>query len=327
MAVDPPLIDAAKSGDKDALRVADPEEGGRQRRRGRRHHRAALGQLSRRSGKRRSAASRRRQGERGERSGRDAAVGRQPERQRGHGQAAAGRGRESEPGAAGGRNSGDGGGARRAIPTWSSNCSPRARIVNAHGTRGQTALMWAVSQKHPEVVKVLLAHHADLKLKSDVWTDVMAVPPHGYLPYNKSDSARRRDRADVRGARRRSRFGEAAGGRGRECQRCGCVGRQRHHSRRAFRIHASWSRSCSTRARIRTRLPTALPLCMKPSCAAMRRWSPLCSTMARIANAPLKTWTPTRRSSDDFNFEPALVGATPSGWPRVSPSPTSCGCW
>jgi len=28
-------------------------------------------------------------------------------------------------------------------------------------------------------------------------------------------------------------------------------------------------------------------------------------------NAPLRTWTPTRRSSDDFNFAPELVGATP----------------
>jgi len=28
-------------------------------------------------------------------------------------------------------------------------------------------------------------------------------------------------------------------------------------------------------------------------------------------NAPLRTWTPTRRSSHDFNFAPALVGATP----------------
>src|SRR5207237_6582007 len=28
-------------------------------------------------------------------------------------------------------------------------------------------------------------------------------------------------------------------------------------------------------------------------------------------NAPLRTWTPTRRSSKDFNFGPALVGATP----------------
>src|SRR5580765_4514406 len=55
---------------------------------------------------------------------------------------------------------------------------------NAHGERGQTALMWAVSQQHPAVVKVLTAHGADLKARSDVWNEVMAVPPHGYLPYN-----------------------------------------------------------------------------------------------------------------------------------------------
>ena len=29
------------------------------------------------------------------------------------------------------------------------------------------------------------------------------------------------------------------------------------------------------------------------------------------ANRPLQTWTPTRRSSDDWNFAPELVGATP----------------
>jgi ankyrin repeat protein len=29
------------------------------------------------------------------------------------------------------------------------------------------------------------------------------------------------------------------------------------------------------------------------------------------ANAPLKVWTPTRRSSKDWNFAPELVGATP----------------
>jgi ankyrin repeat protein len=28
-------------------------------------------------------------------------------------------------------------------------------------------------------------------------------------------------------------------------------------------------------------------------------------------NAPLRTWTPTRRASKDFHFEPPLVGATP----------------
>jgi ankyrin repeat protein len=57
---------------------------------------------------------------------------------------------------------------------------------DAHGTRGQTALMWAVSQKHPDVVKVLVARHADIQLRSDIWSDVMAVPPHGYLPYNRA---------------------------------------------------------------------------------------------------------------------------------------------
>jgi ankyrin repeat protein len=29
------------------------------------------------------------------------------------------------------------------------------------------------------------------------------------------------------------------------------------------------------------------------------------------SNAPLRAWTPTRRSSHDFNFDPELVGATP----------------
>jgi ankyrin repeat protein len=57
--------------------------------------------------------------------------------------------------------------------------------MNAHGSRGQTALMWAVAEKHPEVVKVLIAHGANLHAKSDVWSQVMAVEPHGYLPYNK----------------------------------------------------------------------------------------------------------------------------------------------
>src|SRR5207245_5771861 len=58
--------------------------------------------------------------------------------------------------------------------------------VNARAARGQTALMWAVAQKHPEVVKVLLAHGADVQARSDVWSEVMAVPPHGYPDYNRA---------------------------------------------------------------------------------------------------------------------------------------------
>jgi ankyrin repeat protein len=48
--------------------------------------------------------------------------------------------------------------------------------------------------------------------------------------------------------------------------------------------------------------------------AIMRRDEKMASALlARGAdpNAPLRTWTPTRRQSTDFNFAPELVGATP----------------
>ncbi len=76
--------------------------------------------------------------------------------------------------------------ARSGYPEIAEQLMAKGGRVDARGARGQTALMWAVSQKHPEVVRVLLAHHADLQLRSEVWNEVMAVPPHGYLPYNKA---------------------------------------------------------------------------------------------------------------------------------------------
>ena len=63
----------------------------------------------------------------------------------------------------------------------------RGADVNAtEKWRGQTALMWAVAQKHPSVVKVLLARGADPHARSDAWSQVMAVFPHGILDYNRS---------------------------------------------------------------------------------------------------------------------------------------------
>jgi len=46
----------------------------------------------------------------------------------------------------------------------------------------------------------------------------------------------------------------------------------------------------------------------------MRRDEKMVSTLLECGanpNTPLRTWTPTRRSSYDFHFEPAFVGATP----------------
>src|SRR5687768_11215537 len=57
--------------------------------------------------------------------------------------------------------------------------------ANARGPRGQTALMWAVSERHPGVVKALLAGGADVHARSDEWREMMAVPPHGVPQYNR----------------------------------------------------------------------------------------------------------------------------------------------
>ena len=57
--------------------------------------------------------------------------------------------------------------------------------LDRQGSRGQTALMWAAAQRHPEVLEALLEAGADLGVRSDVWTQVMAVPPHSRPEYNR----------------------------------------------------------------------------------------------------------------------------------------------
>ena len=54
--------------------------------------------------------------------------------------------------------------------------------VDAAGARSQTALMWAVAQRHPAVVEVLLAHGADVDARTDVWTQVVKTTPEPWNP-------------------------------------------------------------------------------------------------------------------------------------------------
>jgi ankyrin repeat protein len=56
----------------------------------------------------------------------------------------------------------------------------RGANVNAvESFRGQTALMWAAAENHPEIVDLLLAHHADVKLRAkfDDWPRQMTSEP------------------------------------------------------------------------------------------------------------------------------------------------------
>ena len=182
--------------------------------------------------------------------------------------------------------------------------------LNARAARGQTALMWAVAQKHPEVVKVLIANGADIHARSDSWTEVMAVPPHGYLEYNRA-IPHGSDTALMFAARvddlASAKLLVAAGANVNDEDAWGV-------SAVVLAAHSGFTdvvefllekgaNANSDRAGF-----TALHE------AVMRRDENLVKVLldhGADANLPVRSWTPTRRSSRDFNFPPELIGATP----------------
>jgi len=182
--------------------------------------------------------------------------------------------------------------------------------VNAHGARGQTALMWAAAQKHTDVVKVLLAHGADIHARSDVWTEVMAVPPHGHLEYN---------RAIPHGGETALMF----------AARVGDLASTTLLARSGGNVNDrdAWGVSATTLAAHAGHVDVVeflLDQHADPNAAQagfsalhvaiMRRDEKMIRALlahGADANAPVKSWTPTRRSSKDFHFGPELVDATP----------------
>jgi ankyrin repeat protein len=181
---------------------------------------------------------------------------------------------------------------------------------NVRGTRGQTALMWAVSQKHTDVVKVLLAHHADIKIRSDVWNEVMAVPPHGYLPYNK---------AIPHGGETALMFAARVGDL--DSAKLLVAAGAGVNDTDAWGVSAT---VLAAHSGFRELVEFFLDKGADPNAAGagfsalhiaiMRRDEKMAAALldrGADPNAPLNTWTQTRRSSEDWHFEPSLVGATP----------------
>ena len=125
----------------------------------------------------------------------------------------------------------------------------------------------------------------------------MAVPPHGMPQYNRDDPARGRHGADVCGARRRSRLRRSSSSppartsttpmRGASAPRCSPL----------TPASATWSSSCSNAAPTRTPRRAGFTAL---HAAIMRRHEPMVAALlahGADANTPLRTWTPTRRSS------------------------------
>lgn len=182
--------------------------------------------------------------------------------------------------------------------------------VNARAARGQTALMWAVAQKHPEVVKVLLARGADVHARSEVWSQVMAVPPHGLLEYN---------RAIPHGADTALMFAARVGDL--DSARLLVAAGANVQDQDAWGVSATVLAAHSGHGEL---VEFLLEAGADPNAAAagftalhaaiMRRDEKMVSALlahGADSNARVQSWTPTRRSSKDFNFAPELVGATP----------------
>jgi ankyrin repeat protein len=181
---------------------------------------------------------------------------------------------------------------------------------NTRGARGQTALMWAVSEQHPEVVKVLVAHGADLHAKSDVWSDMMAVPPHGKPEYNRliphggdtalMFAARVGDLASAK-------LLLAAGANVNDADAWGV-------SAMVLAAHSGFTEMVEFLLDKGADANAAGPGFTALHEAVMRRDERMVDALLAHGanpNTPLQTWTPERRSSADFNFAPSLVGATP----------------
>jgi ankyrin repeat protein len=185
--------------------------------------------------------------------------------------------------------------------------------VNARASRGQTALMWAVAQKHPGVVKVLLAHGADVRARSDAWSQVMAVPPHGLLEYN-SAIPHGADTALMFAARvgdlESAKLLLAAGADANDADAWGV-------SAMVLAAHSGFGDLVEfllENGADPNGAPGAAAGFSALHIAIMRRDAKMAGALlarGADANAPLRTWTPTRRTSKDWNFAPELVGATP----------------
>jgi ankyrin repeat protein len=149
-----------------------------------------------------------------------------------------------------------------------------ARVDAREGTRGQTALMWAIVNKHPAVTRILLEHGADIRLRSETRK----------LVYNMGGNR-------SAGRCRRHSVGRSAARR--QCADHVCRPLRRHRIARmlvakgasvndteadgntalivaAHSGHGRWRRSSSNRAPMSGRRRSATPRCMPPCCGHAR---------------------------------------------------------
>lgn len=183
---------------------------------------------------------------------------------------------------------------------------------NAKATRDQTALMIAASRRHPQVIEVLLRYKADLKARSATWSQMMAVPPHGHLPYNRPIphghmtallfAARS---GDLQSAKLLLNAGADPNDRDAWGLDALTLAAEAKH-RDLVLLLAPLTKHATT--------PAREPGFTALHAAILHRDPVMVEAILKAganANLPVTNWTPTRRSSRDYHFPPALIGASP----------------
>jgi ankyrin repeat protein len=185
-------------------------------------------------------------------------------------------------------------------------------IVNARATRSQTALMWAVAQQHHEVVKLLLAHGADVKARTDTWNQLWQTGPDqdihpDYHVWIRQGGFTPLLFAAREGDLESARLLVAAGADVNDETAQGISATVlAAHSGNGDLVEFLLEKGADPNAAEGgyTALHAAILRGNRKAVAALlaRRADP---------NAKLRVATPVRRSSQDFYFHPAYVGATP----------------
>ena len=151
---------------------------------------------------------------------------------------------------------------------------------------------------------------ADIHARSDEWSQVMAVPPHGLPAYNRAIphggetalmfAARVGDLASAK-------LLVAAGANVNDTDSWGV-------SATVLAEHSGYSELAEFLLDHGADANAAKAGFTALHEAIMRRDERTAAALLAHGadpNAPVRTWTPTRRSSDDFNFPPEFIGATP----------------
>jgi ankyrin repeat protein len=170
--------------------------------------------------------------------------------------------------------------------------------------------MWAVAQRHPDVVQVLLSHGADVSARSESWSQVMAVSPHGNPDYNRAIphghntalmfAARAGDLASAR-------LLVDAGANVNDADAWGV-------SALVLAAHSGFADLAEFLLEKGADPNSAAAGFTALHEAIMRRDERLVAILlahGADVHSRLQTWTPTRRQATDLHFEPELVGATP----------------